>query len=525
MNPQTGRGPAARADGLTALTLGALQTLAFVQTSWLWPLQLLCLIWLATAARGSSTGRAAWIGWLFGLGWGVAGTWWLFISMHRYGGLAAPLAAAAVGLLSAALALYMALALALFARGRRGPPIADAALFALAWVGAELARGLLFTGFPWVASGYAQVDGPLAAWAPWLGVYGIGGLLAFSAALVAYGASSWWRAMVERGAAVATRAARIRTALSLLIAAGVWLLSEAIGPIDFTRPTRRLAVTLLQTNVAQDQKFAVEHLPAALAWVAGALRSAGGDLVIAPETAVPLLPAQLDAFDPGYWPALRNHFTEAAGKPAALVGVPLGDLEASYSNAVVGLGPSAPYRYDKVHLVPFGEFIPTGFRWFTDLMNIPLGDFTRGRPDAPSFAVAGERIAPNICYEDLFGEELALRFLREGTAPTMLANVSNIGWFGDTIAVTQHLNISRMRTLELQRPMLRATNTGATAIVDHTGRVTAQLAPFTRDVLKGSVEGRDGRTPYAVWVGRLGLWPLLIAAWALLLIFGWRPRR
>jgi apolipoprotein N-acyltransferase len=161
-----------------------------------------------------------------------------------------------------------------------------------------------------------------------------------------------------------------------------------------------------------------------------------------------------------------------------------------------------------VHLVPFGEFIPTGFRWFTNLMNIPLGDFSRGPLDALSLQAGAQRAAPNICYEDLFGEELAVRFRDPARAPTVLVNLSNIGWFGDTIALPQHLNISRMRSLELQRPMLRATNTGVTAIIDHRGRVTHRLEPFVRGALEGSYEGRIGTTPFAWWAGRWGLWPL-----------------
>jgi len=168
--------------------------------------------------------------------------------------------------------------------------------------------------------------------------------------------------------------------------------------------------------------------------------------------------------------------------------------------------------------VPFGEFIPRGFRWFTELMNIPLGDFNRGPVTAPSFVVKGERVAPNICYEDLFGEDLAARFVPETSAPTILANISNIGWFGETIAVAQHLQISRMRTLELQRPMIRATNTGATAVIDHRGVITKALAPFVRGELDATVEGRSGLTPFAAWAGRFGLWPLFGAAAATLVV-------
>jgi apolipoprotein N-acyltransferase len=143
---------------------------------------------------------------------------------------------------------------------------------------------------------------------------------------------------------------------------------------------------------------------------------------------------------------------------------------------------------------------------------------------APSFTVGRERVAPNICYEDLFGEELALRFVDPAAAPTVLANVSNIGWFGDTSAVPQHLAISRTRSLELQRPMVRATNTGATAVVDHRGRVTAQLPSHSRGVLVASVQGREGITPFAWWAARGGLWPLLAAALLLVLPAAWQSR-
>ena len=484
--------------------LGALQTLAFVHTA-LWWLPLLCIAVLAGLVVRCTPGRAALLGWLFGSAWLGAGVWWLFISLHRYGGLPAPLAVAAVALLAMALSLYLAMAMALFARGRRGRVWIDAPLFAAVWVLAELARTVIFTGFPWLATGYSQIDSPLAA----LGAVGRGG--------------GHRRAVcIARNAAgpglVAAPPAAGRGGVGGAALAAL-LLPVAIGTVDFSAPGGQLTVSLLQSNVAQDDKFAADRMPAALAWMGSALESAQGQLVVAPETAIPLLPTQLAELLPDYWPAIRNRFE--GSKQAALIGVPMGDFDAGYTNSVVGLSAATrgaePYRYDKVHLVPFGEFIPTGFRWFTEMMNIPLGDFARGPLNAPSFSVGEQRIAPNICYEDLFGTELALRFADAATAPTIFANVSNIGWFGDTIAVGQHLQISRMRTLEFQRPMLRATNTGATAIIDHRGVVTAQLPPFTRGVLEGEVQGRTGLTPFAWWSARFGLWPWVVLA---LLVIG-----
>ena len=176
-------------------------------------------------------------------------------------------------------------------------------------------------------------------------------------------------------------------------------------------------MVLLQGNVPQDEKFAPERISAAIDWHVRELlaaRDAGVDLVIAPETALVLLPAEMP---PGFWDSLQRMFS--AGRTHALFGVPMGSAADGYTNSAVGLAPgqpvgASPYRYDKHHLVPFGEFIPLGFRWFTEMMNIPLGDFDRGPLVAPSMPVAGQRVAPNICYEDLFGEELAARFTDSG---------------------------------------------------------------------------------------------------------------
>ena len=249
-----------------------------------------------------------------------------------------------------------------------------------------------------------------------------------------------------------------------------------------------------------------------------ALEQGQFSLVVAPETAIPLLPQQLP---PAWWQPLLQGV--AQGRAALMLGLPMGSPEQGYTNSALSWRPgiSEPLRYDKQHLVPFGEFIPTGFRWFTELMQIPLGDFNRGAPVQPTLDWAGQRLAPNICYEDLFGEELARGFIAPALAPTVLVNLSNIAWFGDTVAIDQHRQISRLRALELQRPMLRATNTGATLAIDHLGRVTHELPRLTRAVLAVEVEGREGLTPYARWAGRFGLWPLALLG-VIALALAWR---
>ncbi|MFM7532826.1 MAG: apolipoprotein N-acyltransferase, partial [Rubrivivax sp.] len=475
-----------------------LHTPAYADPPRLWPLSVVAIAALVALLQRATPARAAWLGLAFGSGWLGAGVWWLFVSMHRYGGLPAWMAAAAVAALSMALSLYLAVACAAWARWRPGRPLADALLLAALWLLAELARGLLFTGFPWVASGYALVDAPLAALAPWVGVYGIGALLAFAAALL--GGISGCRGRARAGV--------------LLGAAAVLLAPLALPGSGFTEPAGRISVSLLQTDVAQEEKFRPARTPELLQALGEQLRGARGQLVVAPETAVPLLPARLAALAPQWW---AEHLEPIARSGrAALVGVPLGDFDEGYTNSVAGLAAGAAYRYDKHHLVPFGEFIPRGFRWFTERMDIPLGDFSRGPLRAPAFAALGQRLGPNVCYEDLFGEELAARFTDPAQAPTVLVNLSNIAWFGDTVALPQHLHITRMRTLELERPMLRATNTGVTAIVDHRGRVVDRLPPFAAGVLEGEVEGRKGLTPYARWAGAWGLWPLAVAALAVI---------
>ncbi len=508
-----------------------------------------CLDAVRTEARPGHWLRATLHGWLFATAWLCGTFWWLFISLHVYGGLAAPLAVLAVLALAAGLSLYYATACGVFvAFASRRSPVGAASFFAALWTLAELMRGSWFTGFPWGAGGYAHLDGPFAGYAPWIGVYGIGAAAAMVAAL----GTLTMRALCGVGHQPMTRgvdASGGPAAQPSGWAAGAWLVALLLAPLalaalrdapDASSSRGTVDVQLLQGNIPQDEKFVMgSGIDTALEWYGVQLRDATASLVITPETALPLLPSQLPE---GYVDAIAARF--ATGHQAAIVGIPLegaggaapvpagpGEIDyGDYRNAVLGFKPGAdePYRYEKHHLVPFGEFVPSMFRWFTNLMNIPLGDFHRGALAQTPFVWQGQRVATNICYEDLFGDEIGANFRDASRAPTILLNVSNIGWFGDSIAIDQHLAISRMRSIEFERPMVRATNTGATAVIDHRGRVVQELPRLTRDVLSATVEGRGNFTPFARWVSRFGLAPLWSVALCVAVIgvaLGLRARR
>jgi apolipoprotein N-acyltransferase len=468
-----------------ALIAGALNVLAFAPFG-LWPVQILTLaLVFRLAQRAPDARRATLIGWAYGSAWTVAGVHWLYISMHRYGGLPGWMAVAAVVLLGLVLGGFAALALGGGARLHRRWSLNSGAvlllLFPALWALGEWARGWVLTGFPWVSSGYAHTGGPLAGFAPLMGVYGLAWLSALIAGCLALLPEKKWP-----------------LGLALALLAGGF----ALKSVDWTTPhAQPISVRLLQGNVPQEMKFAPERIEPTLALYYQMISEKPADLIATPETAIPLLSNML----PPDYLALLSGFARSSNSHLAL-GIPVSDGPNQYANSMLGLAPSAPakpYRYDKHHLVPFGEFIPLGAHWFVDMMKIPLGDFARGELLQAPFAVAGQWVMPNICYEDLFGEEIAAQLAasRAGRIPeaTILLNLSNIAWFGDSIALPQHLQISQMRALETGRPMLRATNSGATAVIGPKGEVMAQLPPFQRGVLSATVQGYRGLPPYALY--------------------------
>ena len=478
-----------------AFLLGAATVAGFA------PLALAFLPFFTSAAllylwQGAATApRAAALGFAFGMGLFLAGVSWVYISLQQFGGMPAALAAVAVFLFCALLAALPALAGYLQALLPGTVAARQLLLIPSLWVLGEWVRGWMFTGFPWLATGYSQAESPLAGYAALSGVFGLSWLLWFGAGLLLALARAR-----QRSAALA--------ALALLLGAGYGL-----RQIEWTEPHGApVTVSLLQGNIPQELKWDATRFASTVELYQRLTRASGARLTVLPETALPSL---LERIDPKLLAALADSANSRGGD--LLVGVPVRDADGRYYNSAVSLGSSPARRYDKSHLVPFGEFIPPGFGWILNVLHIPLSDFSRGGPAQAPLALAGQKVAVNICYEDAFGEEI-IRALPEAT---LLVNVSNVAWFGDSLAPHQHLQIAQMRALKTGRSMLRATNTGMTAIIDHRGKVTALLPPYTQGTLTGTAQGRSGATPYVRW----GNAPVLLLSLLLCAFFALRLGR
>ncbi|MDP2752174.1 MAG: apolipoprotein N-acyltransferase [Rhodocyclaceae bacterium] len=452
-----------------AFCIGAFTVLGFAPFG-LFPLPFLTLAWLfRTWRRAASPYQAAWQGLAWGLGFFLTGVSWIYVSLHDVGGMAAPLAAVATFLFCAYLALFPALAGFMFSRWRQNTLWRDVPLAAGCWTLTELLRGYALTGFPWLALGYSQTPpSPLAGFAPVLGGEGIGFLVALIAAFLALG--------LRRHFIVAS------TSIAVLLATGFMLRG-----IAWTQPVGEpLTVALLQGNIPQSLKWDPKRLSLSMDTYQSLAHAHPAQLTVLPETALPLMLSDVP----------HNFLRTFIRHGDVLLGVAIPASQRSYANGAVGITQDFQLQtYAKAHLVPFGEFIPPGFSWFFSLVDIPMSGFTPGPSGQRPLMLSGQKVMPNICFEDLFGEEL-LHALPEAT---LFINLSNTAWFGHSLAQPQHLQIARMRALETGRPMLRATNTGMTAAILPDGTVQAVLPPFVTDALTVSVSGYSGLTPYVRW--------------------------
>jgi apolipoprotein N-acyltransferase len=476
---------------VTGVLAGGATVLAFAPFG-LHPLAFLSFAVLVHLWMHAPPRRCAWHGFWFGLGLFGVGVSWVYVSLHYFGGMPAPVAGFATAAFCAFLALFPAAAGWLQARVPAPEAVRACLLIPAAWVLFEWTLVWIFTGFPWVAIGYSAAGWPLQGYAP------LGGVYALSFIVVSLAGMLW---LVTR------RRPRFLLLIVVVLGAGA-----ALRYVSWSTPAGQpVAVALLQGNIEQEMKFRPERAAGIFETYARLAESTRARLIVFPETALPVFYERV--------PRAYLARLEAAAKRNdgdLLLGVPY-RAGTDYYNSVLTLGVSPQQAYHKVHLVPFGEFVPTGFRWTLDLMSIPLSDFSRGSPAQPPLAVAGQRVAVNICYEDAFGEEIA-RSLPEAT---LLVNVSNVAWFGDSLAPAQHLQIARLRAIETGRMHLTATNTGITAAIDRDGRVLERLPQFAEGRLEIEAQGYAGATPYVL----LRDWPVVLISLFILVAFTVQGRR
>jgi len=481
-----------------AFPAGALLALAFAPFG-IWPLAVLCPAFLLLLWQDATPRRAAKLGFWFTTGTFLAGTYWIYHSVHIIG--QAPVWIALF--LMAGMISIMGLYTAGFGYAQaRWLPAGGVMRWFLVlpagWVVVEWFRGWFLSGFPWLALGYTQLDTPLAGLIPLVGVYGAS-----------------FAVMLTAGALVAAVLSTGKTRIAVLAAALVpWLVGVGLMRHEWTRPVGApVSVAIVQGAVPQEMKWSAEQRDATLELYRTLTEPHfGAQIILWPEAALPDLAHSVAGFLQQLWSDARERGSDV------VLGQLRQDPESrAVYNSILALG-EAPQWYDKRRLVPFGEFfpVPPFVRQWMRLMSLPNSDISAGVDDQPALKVAGQLLGATICYEDAYGSQ-QLHVLREAT---LLVNVTNDAWFGDSTAPHQHLEISRMRALEAGRPLLRGANDGVTALIAADGNVIATIPQFEPGVLTGSVQPRTGLTPYA----RVGNWPVIVLC-GLLIVIGFVVRR
>ncbi len=463
-----------------ALVAGALCVFGFAPFG-AYPVPVIALAMLFVLWGRAGTARAAAVlGFYFGLGLFAAGINWIYVALHDSGDMPGWLASPGTLLFAAFLALFPALAGYIQAR-LPNSQLRMLLVMPACWVLIEWLRGMIFTGFPWLTLGYAHSGSPLAGYAPILGAYGVALVAAVCAGLLAI----WWNGRRSRQLSIA--------ALVALCVAGL-LLRGVAWTHRYGAP---FTVSLLQGNISEDTKFKEESLDDTLDTYRRQVMQNPAKLTVMPETAFPVMQ---DEIPQSLLDELRDNARQNGGD--VLIGTFERD-RGGYYNSVFPVGASenafAPAQhYRKHHLVIFGEFIPLRpvFGWLiNEVLHIPMGDLARGDLKQAPLNVAGQRVAVDICYEDVFGEEIITSLPQA----TLLVNVTNDAWYGGSYAAAQHNQMSQFRALETGRMMLRATNTGVTSIIGVNGKILQQLPQHTQAVLQGMAQGYEGTTPYVRW--------------------------
>ncbi len=481
--------------------LGALAVLGFAPF-YLFPASIISVAGIAYLWFKVDTPKAAFaLGFKYGLGLYVIGIYWIYISLHDFGGMPWWFAGFATFCLCAFMALFVGF-VGYLSKKLGTPWLSVPVLWGLSdWV-----RSWIFTGFPWLTLGYSQVPhSPLAGYMPLVGVYGVSVLTALVASL------SMATFVYVRQKSEPIKIRNAIAAITLLLVSGLLL-----KVVEWTTPIGKpISVALIQGNISQTEKWSPETAQNTINQYIEMAQASKAQLIVLPETALPVLSSQID-------PSIKEALSAQAKKNGGgiIVGVvEQDDSTKEYFNSAICFGCPLVSSYRKNHLVPFGEFIPLKqvFGWiYRDWLNMPLSDLSRGGNTQGHMKIVGQKVAMNICYEDVFGEEIA----RNNKSSTLMINISNDAWYGQSYAADQHMQFSQARAMETGRMMLRATNTGATAAIDTHGYVLAHAPHDVQTTLDVSAQGYAGSTPYV----RLGNWPFIVFCFGVLATLFWRKR-